>query len=351
MKAYNAIMHAVYAIAIVGAIAFVAAGVVPNNMDNLEFDISTDCEYPVTDSEDNLKNNIRNAMGGTEETVTVYRKGGSSIAIISHSSLDTDIDHAVDAIKLLETTDEDARVVLKTPDNKTLTQDMIIKQDGLTMSLYTEIKIFNIMRYDLMDVYLGASLYNKGSDTDYKVLDIGPTTLKAGKSTVVPVSLEINLLKAAGVLMYEDEGDMALDAVLDVNVSGRYFFGMAGASVNARVDVGSLIELPELDFSFSVDPTEIKISMDDKLEDLPESVTVTIGDVTVEINNNDTDGFSVVIDTDGVRTIVDALTEQYENGDYTVVITMDGDTETVELEKEDFEMLIEIVNEIMEAFA
>ena len=358
MKTYNAIMHAVYAIAVVGVIVFVAAGVVPDNLDEfpLEFEIGTDSEYPVTDSADLFRDNIRSALNenNVDYTVQVVQKSNSAlIHEITPSNQESDIDDSITEIENLALIDEDAIVVLKGADNKTLVQSMIMKEsDEMSISIFTEIRIRNELRYDLMDIDLGISLLNDKGTVDYKILEGAPTTIKAGKSAALPVSLKVNMLNAMLTVM--SGSDDSLDLILGIEISGKYFYGLAGASVYAEVNIDVFEGMPAISMTKTVTENRIEIKMDEKLDDfpidLPEEINITVGDVDITIKNDDTDGLSLVAETDGTKTIVEALKEKYDSGDYGIEIEVEGTTETLELDKDSFAQLIEIMEAFMEAF-
>lgn len=363
MKAYNAIMHVVYAVAIVGAIAFVVAGVVPDNLEEipLDIEIGAESEYPASDSEGILRDNIRGALDGVDETVHVAVRGKDGIlAEITTSNRE---DSITDAISAIQSLDEDDIVYLKRPSGKVLTQPLIFKEsDNISMSVYTEVTIHNKLRYDLKDIDVGIDLLSYPDDESdravkYRILESAPTTIKTGKSATLPISVKINMMNALLTVM--SGGGDSLEIMLGIDISGKYYYGLAGASVYAVVgmDISDGEELPSFKITKNITPKKIEIKIDEKLDDfpmdfeIPDEVTITIGDVEVKFTNDEIDGLSIVVETDGVKTIVEALKEKLRSGDLNIEIESGGELIEFEIDEENFEQLIEIVESIMEAFA
>lgn len=365
MKALNAIMHAVYAVAVVGILVFAVAGVVPKDMDNLSlksfesmfnYSIGAECEYPVTDSEKILEDNLRLVMDEVKDTVHVTQKGETGdLAKITVEGKDTEIGSAVTAIKNLESIDAKAIIVLKGADDKVLTQSMIFRDtDEISVNIYTEITINNGFRYDLKDIYIGVDLLN-GDTVDYRILRGGPVTIRSGESVALPISLKVNMVGAM-LTMMSGKGE-TMDIRVGLDISGKYYFGLAGASVYLTLDVGAFGEMPSITITKDITDKKIDITVSEKMEDfifdLPDEVHVTVGGLEITLKNNDTDGLSLLAETDGVKTIVEALKEMYEDGiheDYNIEVEIGGTTETIPIDKDTFAQIIDIVESIMEAW-
>ncbi len=358
MKAFNAIARAVYIVIVLGVVAFLVAGAIPANSEEepLGFDIGTDCEYPVTDSKDTLRDNLRNAAGSNEGTVYVFKKGTtSSLATLDSKNPDFDnqINFAISEIKNLEISEPEANVVLLDEDGKVVRQEMrIIDSDDMTMHIHTEITITNNLRYALKEIDIGLDLLNNNGSVDYRILKSLPTTIESGKKASIPIDFKINMLNAVLVMM--SGTDESMDLYLGIDISGKYYFGLAGVSVYATARFSAGNELPPIMMNVEENRIEVTIAekLGDSFIDFPDDAEITIGDVTITIENDDVNGFSVVVDTGSSKKIVDALKEQYENGDYSITVVIDGGTaETFDMDKEQFAQMIEIIESMMEAIA
>ncbi len=359
MRAFNAIARVVYVVIILGIVAFLVAGAVPANLEEepLTFDIGAECEYPVSDSKETLKDNLRMAVESNEGTLTVLKKGTPTVYVgylnPEDPGFETQLDTVVDLIDGYKTTQPEARVILVDEDEKIVRQEMrIIDSDDMTMHIYTEITITNNLRYALKDINIGLDLLNNNGSVDYRILKSLPTTIESGGKTSIPIDFEINMLNA--VLVMVSGTDESMDLYLGIDVSGKYYFGLAGVSAYATAKFSAGDELPPV--TMDVEENRIEVTMAEKLDDsfidLPDDAEITIGDVTITMENDDVNGFSVVVDTGSSKTIVDALKEQYENEDYSITVVIDGGTaETFDMDKEQFAQMIEIIESMMEAIA
>lgn len=346
-------MHAIYAIVMVGLIVFVVAGVVPESLEEepLGFDIGAECEYPVSDSEDILKENIVNALRGSEGIFHVYEKGDSSPKATiepESSGFYNQVDNAVVEIKAL---DPGSKVILKNSDGETVTQELIIRDvDNMTMSVYTEITIKNNLRYALKEIDIGVDMLNDGGTVDYRVLKGSPTTINAGDKAEIPINLDINIMNAV-LTMVSGSGD-SMDLFFGFDISGKYYFGLIGASVYVVGNISTIDDLSGMAITKEINENKIEINVNKKLEnlpvELPENAEVTIGDVVMGFSNDDLNGLSVIVESTGTNTIVDSLKEKYDDEDYTITADIDGVEETFDIDKEQFAQMIDILETMME---
>lgn len=344
----NVAMNIIYVFAILGVIGFLALGVVPADMevDPINLEMGVDAEYPVSDSEDILEMNIKDVIGSNEGggAVSIYEKGESVlIYVISEGADDTEIDKAINDIKKL---DESKFVLLKDANGEVLRQEMMYRSfNELTVEMYTEVSITNNLRYSLNDISVNIDMMNEDGAVEYRILESAPTTFATGESGTLPIHLEINMVNISFMMI---SGGESIETYLGIDISGSYYFGLAGASIYATASIGS----PDDTATIEVDIEEDKITVTgDKVEDslfpIPSKLDATIGDVKIEMKNDDT-GFEFNVDTGASgMSIVDALEEQYEDGDYTI----DLEGETVTLEKEQYAQMIDILKQIMEANA
>lgn len=344
----NVVMNIIYVFAILGVIAFLALGVVPSDTegDPISFEMGVDAEYPVTDSENILEMNIRDVIGSNKlgGGISIYEKGESiPIDTISESADDTEIEDAINTIRSL---DENKYVLLKDANGEVLRQEMMYRNfNELTVEMYTEASITNNLRYSLSDVSVNIDMMNKDGTVEYRILESAPATFATGESGTLSISLEINMINISFMMI---SGGESIETYLGIDISGSYYFGLAGASIYVTASIGS----PDGTATIEVDIEEDKITVTgDKVEDflfpMPSKFEATIGDVKIEMKNDDT-GFEFNVDTGASgMSIVEALEKQYEDGDYTI----DLEDETVTLEKEQYAQMIDILKQIMEANA
>lgn len=136
------------------------------------------------------------------------------------------------------------------------------------------------------------------------------------------------------------------DINIGLEISGKYLYGIAGVSVYATAKFSTSTTNPIV---IDIEENKVTVTSDDKLDMIPvESLSASIGDIDVVITNDDLNGFSVVIDSGTAMTILEVLEAQYANEDYTIEIdTGDPDPEIIELTKEQYAQLIDIVEQVM----
>ncbi len=345
----NVLMNIIYVFAILGVVAFVAFGVIPASNEEMpiDFSLGVDAEYPVDDDVDILEMNIRDAISSQDGTgiVSVYEKGEPTSFIEINpeaSDYDLEIDNAIAAIKARG---DDKIVLLKNEGGDVLRQDMMYRDfDEVNIQMYTEISITNNLRYALTDVSVGIDMMNKDETVKYRILNSSSTTFATGESGTLPVELEINVLNASFMMI---SGGESIETYLGIEITGSYYFGLAGASIYATARIGTSDDMTPP----TIDIEEDKITVTgDKIEDflfpVPSELNATIGDVEIHMTNDGT-GFLLTVEAGSGGSIVEALEEQYEAGDYT--IDVDG-TEIV-LEKEQYAQMIDILKQMMEALA
>lgn len=339
-------MNAIYAIAIVATLLFVASAVVPEdlNANPLDVEIGTESEYPASDSIEILEMNVKNAVNLYGNPATVFGQDGTELATV-YPDDDASVTVAVTEINLYGLSNPDHKVVLKGGDGETLTQEMIIRESNeISINIYTEIFIINNLRYDLLDIDIGVDQISETGNTKYRIVSSEPTTIATGETASLPINLEINTLNSALIMLIGDS--TTFDINIGLEISGKYLYGIAGVSVYATAKFSTSTTNPIV---IDIEENKVTVTSDDKLDMIPvESLSASIGDIDVVITNDDLNGFSVVIDSGTAMTILEVLEAQYANEDYTIEIdTGDPDPEIIELTKEQYAQLIDIVEQVM----
>lgn len=343
MKAFSVIMHAIYAIAIVAALLFVVGGFVPEDLNGSPLDVSigAESEYPASDPIEILEMNIESSVDSYGNTATVYGENGDYIAAVNPND-DLSVTAAASAVSAYGLLHPDDMVVLKGGDGKTLTQQMILKEsDEITTRIYTEISITNNLRYDLLDVNVGVDQLSGAGTAKYRIVSSEPTTIATGETTSLPIDIEINTLNSALIMLIGNT--TTLDINVGFEISGKYLYGLAGASIyaTAKFNTGVTNTIVPV-----ISPGKIEVTSSEKFDQIPiDNVTASIGAIDITITNDDINGFSMVIDSGSGASILEVLEAQYADGDYTINIDM-GDP--VELTGEQYAQLIDIVRQLME---
>lgn len=133
-------MNAIYAIAIVATLLFVASAVVPEdlNANPLDVEIGTESEYPASDSIEILEMNVKNAVNLYGNPATVFGQDGTELATV-YPDDDASVTVAVTEINLYGLSNPDHKVVLKGGDGETLTQEMIIRESNeISINIYIQ---------------------------------------------------------------------------------------------------------------------------------------------------------------------------------------------------------------------
>ncbi len=348
MKVFSAIMHAVYALAIAGLILFIALGFIPQNTGEMPLDIKLETEstYEVSEPNGVLEYNFSDAVDNNESPADAYTAAGVKIpGTTIYPGDDTSVAAAVTAVKAYSVSNPDVTTVtLKDNDGTVLTQTMIMKEsDGITTNMYTEISITNLLRYDLIDIAIGVDQLNDAGTVSYRVAEGDPTTIKTGETRSLPIYIGINSLNTA-LIMLTGSGD-TMSIYMGFEISGKYFYGLAGASIYATAVFESTTEAPDVDISAN----QISIASTEPIEQLPSdlNVTATIGAIDMTIVNDST-GFSMTMG-DGTVNIVDELQDQYDEGDYTIEVGVPPDSEVIELTQEQYAQMLDLVKQVMEA--
>ncbi len=348
VKAFSVIMHAVYALAIAGLILFVALGFIPQDTGEMPLDVKLEAEstYEVSESNGVLEYNFSDAVDNHGNPAEAYTDAGVKIpGTMIYPEDDASVTAAVTAVKAYAALNPDVTTVtLKDGDGNVLTQMMIMKESNeITTNMYTEISITNRLRYDLIDIAIGVDQLNDSGTVSYRVAECPPSTIKTGETFFLPIDISINSLNSA-LIMLTGSGD-TLSMYMGFDVSGRYLYGLAGASIYATAVFESTTAAPDVDIS----ATQISITSTDPIDQLPSdlNVTATIGAITVTIVNDST-GFSVVMG-DGTVNIVDELQDQYDEGDYTIEVGVPPDNEVITLTQEEYAQMLDLVKQVMEA--
>ncbi len=204
--------------------------------------------------------------------------------------------------------------------------------------------IINNLRYDLLDIDIGVDQISETGNTKYRIVSSEPTTIATGETASLPINLEINTLNSALIMLIGDS--TTFDINIGLEISGKYLYGIAGVSVYATAKFSTSTTNPIV---IDIEENKVTVTSDDKLDMIPvESLSASIGDIDVVITNDDLNGFSVVIDSGTAMTILEVLEAQYANEDYTIEIdTGDPDPEIIELTKEQYAQLIDIVEQVM----
>ncbi len=352
MKAFSVIMNAIYAIAIVAVLLFVVGGFIPEDLNGepLGIDIGTESEYPISDPVELLEMNIKDAVHSYGNAATVHIDDGVSIATV-YPNDDASVTDAADAIHdyYILHPDSDKKAVLKGGDQKVLTQEMIMRESNeIAIRIYTEITITNNLRYDLLDIDVSVDQLNDKGVAIYKIISSESTTIATGQAASLPINVEINTLNSA-LIMLIGASD-TIDINIGFDISGKYLYGLAGASVHAaaKFSTESPIDPPV------IDDHKITVTSDEKLDIVPmDGFSASIGDIDITFINDDLTGFSLVIDSGSAMTILEVLKAQYAAENYTIEIDT-GDPsnpEIIELEPEEYAQLIDIVEQIMEGLS
>ncbi len=350
MKAFSVIMNAIYAIAIVAVLLFVVGGFIPEDLSGepLGIEIGAESEYPVSDSVELLEMNIKNAVQSYGNPATVHIDSGASIATVNPSD-DASVTDAANAIHdyYILNPDSTKTVVLKGGDQKVLTQEMIMRESNeIAIKIYTEIVITNNLRYDLLDIDVSVDQLNNEGVKIYTIISSKSTTIATGKTASLPINVEINTLNSA-LIMFIGASD-TIDINIGLDISGKYLYGLAGATVHATAKFSTESPIDEL----VITENKITVTSDQKLDIIPmDGFSASIGDIEITFINDDINGLSLMIDSGLGMSILEVLEAQYEAEDYTIEIDT-GDPlnpEIVELEPEQYAQLIDIVRQIMEA--
>lgn len=344
MKAFSVIMHAIYAIAIVAALLFVVGGFVPEDLNGSPLDVSigAESEYPASDPIEILEMNIGSSVDSYGNTATVYGKNGDYIATVNPND-DPSVTAAAIEVHAYSLLNPNATVVLKGSDGRVLTQEMIMKESNeITVRIYTEILITNNLRYDLLDVNVGVDQLSDAGTAKYRIVSSEPTTIATGEAASLPIDIEINTLNSALIMLIGDSG--TLDINIGFEISGKYLYGLAGASIYATAKFSTGTNNP-ID-SIHIDDNRVEVTSNEKFDQIPiDGVSASIGAIEITITNNDIDGFSMVIDSGSGASILEVLEAQYAAENYIIEIDM-GDP--IELTAEQYAQLIDIVRQLME---
>ncbi|MEA4977550.1 MAG: hypothetical protein VB016_03245 [Methanomassiliicoccaceae archaeon] len=348
VKAFSVIMHAIYALAVVGAILFVAFGFIPESTEEspLDFKLEVESTYDVSEPVGVLEYNFSDAVNSYGNRADAYTEEGDMIpGTTIYPDDDASVTAAVASVKAYALSNPDtATVTLKDQGGTVLTQSMIMKEsDEITTNMYTEISITNRLRYDLIDIEVGVDQLNDTGTVSYRIVDSVPTTIKTGETQVIPVNISINSLNSA-LIMLTGSGD-TMDIYMGFDISGRYLYGLAGASIYAKAAFTSSTAAPDVDIS----ATQISVTSTEPIDQLPSDLDVTafIGAVKVTIVNGP-GGFSMEMG-DGTVDIVDELQAQYDQGDYTIEVGVGPDTEIIELTQEQYAEMIDLIKQVMES--
>ncbi len=160
VKAFSVIMHAIYALAVVGAILFVAFGFIPESTEEspLDFKLEVESTYDVSEPVGVLEYNFSDAVNSYGNRADAYTEEGDMIpGTTIYPDDDASVTAAVASVKAYALSNPDtATVTLKDQGGTVLTQSMIMKEsDEITTNMYTEISITNRLRYDLIDIEEG----------------------------------------------------------------------------------------------------------------------------------------------------------------------------------------------------
>ncbi len=347
MKAFSVIMHAVYALAIAGLILFVALGFIPQDTGEMPLDVKLEAEstYEVSEPNGVLEYNFSDAVDTYGGPADAYTDTGVKIpGTTVNPGDDASVTAAVTAVKAYAVSNpEVTSVTLKDNGGNVLTQTMIMKEgDEITTNMYTEISITNRLRYDLIDIAIGVDQLNDTGTVSYRVAESAPSTIKTGETFSLPVDISINSLNSA-LIMLTGSGD-TLSIYMGFDVSGKYLYGLAGASIYATAVFESTTAAPDVDIS----ATRISVTSTEPIDQLPSDldITATIGAITVTIVNDST-GFSLVMG-DGTVNIVDELQAQYDEGDYTIEVGVPPDSEVITLTQEQYAQMLDLVKQVME---
>lgn len=348
VRAFSVIMHAIYALAVVGAVLFVAFGFIPESIEELPLDFKLEVEstYDISEPVGVLEHNFSDAVNSYGNPADAYTEEGGMIPGTTIYPNDAaSVTAAVANIKAHASSDPDAATVtLKGQGGTVLTQSMMMKEsDGITTNMYTEISITNRLRYDLMDIEVGVDQLNDTGTVSYRIMDSVPTTIKTGETRAIPVNISINSLNSA-LIMLTGSGD-TMDIYMGFDISGRYLYGLAGASIYAKATFTSSAAAPDVGIS----ATQISITSTDPINQLPSdlNVTASIGEVKVTIVNGP-GGFSMKMG-DGTVDIVEELQAQYDQGDYTIEVGVEPDTEIIELTQEQYAEMLDLIKQVMES--
>lgn len=347
MRAFSVIMHTICALAVVGVILFVAFGFIPESTEEtpLDFKIEVESTYDVSEPSEVLEYNFSDAVNNYGNQADAYTEDGDMIpGTTIYPDNDASVTAAVASVKAYALFDPDTTTVtLKDQGGTVLTQSMIMKEsDEITTNMYTEISITNRLRYDLTDIKVGVDQLNDTGTVSYRIVDSIPATIKTGETQAIPVDISINSLNSA-LIMLTGSGD-TMNIYMGFDISGKYLYGLAGASIYAKAAFISSAAAPDTDIS----ATQISVVSTEPIDQLPSDldVTASIGAVEVTIRNGSS-GFSVNIG-DGTVDIVDELQDQYDQGDYTIEVGVAPDTEIIELTQEQYAEMLDLVKQVME---
>lgn len=348
MKAFSVIINAIYAIAIVAALLFVVLGFIPEDLsvEPLGLEIGAESEYPATDSKELFEMNFESAVNSYGNTATVYAKTpGNVLTVIgtvdpNDSTTVTTSAIAANSHGLVHTDDT---IILKGGDGEILTQEMIMKESNeITIHVYTEISITNNLRYDLLEVNVGVDQISETGTTKYRIVSSEPTSIATGQTASLPVDVEINTLNSALIMMIGESDTFDLN--IGFEISAKYLYGLAGAQIYANATFSTGVTNT---FDIVVNSNKITVTSTEELELPFEDISAKIGGISIDITN-DSSGISIVIDG-GTEKIIDVLQDQYDNGDYTIVIDT-GDPsnpEIIELTQEEYIQMLDIVRQLM----
>lgn len=350
MKAFSIITNAIYAIAIVAILLFLVGGFIPEDLNKspLDVDIGTESEYSTSDPIEILELNIGSAVNSYGNTVTAYGKNTDDILTritIIDPNDNVSVTTAVAEIKIHYSSHaEDNKVVLKGIDGKILTQRMIMKEsDEITTRMYTEISVTNNLRYDLLEVNIGVDQLNNEGTVKYRIVSSEPITIAVGETASLPIDIKINTLNSALIMLIGAKD--TIDINLGFDISGKYFYGLAGAEIYANAKFSTLTTNP-ID-NVKITDNKIEVESNKKIELIPiENVSASIGLIEIDIKNDST-GFSIVIDSGTTKTIIEALESQYVSEDYTIVVDIGDGLETITFEPKEYAQMIDIVKQLM----
>lgn len=342
MKASSAIMHTVYALAVAGAVLFIALGIIPTNLDldEMPLDIRLEAEstYDVDEPIGMLEHNFSDAVNKHEGPADAYTSTGTKIPNTTiYPNNGSSVTNSVAKVKDYAASNPGiTSVTLKGSDGTVLTQSMIMKNsNGIVIEMYTEALITNGMRYDLLDVEVGIEQVNNTGTVSYDIVTSAPTTIASGDTTALPIEITINSIDMALVILSGSEDN--LDVCLGISITGKYFYGFAGASVYAQ----AIFESPATP-SISISATKISLTSTEPIDILPNvSITGSIGDIDFEIVNG-SGGFQLILGDDTVN-ILDKLREQYDGENYEITIG----AETFVLTQEEYAGMIDLMEQVM----